>query len=96
MSRMTPNQKLIERVRKHYVDKLGRENGALSQFARDIKVDPRYPSWWKQNDRPIPATYALAVEEATEGHVTAVDVMANEIRHRKDRLEARRRKMGIK
>lgn len=92
---MTPNQQLIEKVRLFYAEKLGRELGALSQYAREIKVDPRYPSWWKLQDRPIPATYALATEKATKGRVTAVDIITNEIRHREEKLTARRKKMGM-
>ena len=90
------NQKLIERVRKVYVERLGRENGALSQYARDIGVDPRNVHFWKAKDRPIPATYAVATEEATEGKVTAVDVVTNEIRHRQARLAEQRAARGYK
>lgn len=88
--KMSANQALIERVRVFYVDKLGREFGALSAYARDLGVDPRYVHWWNKNDRPIPATHAEATEAATEGAVTAVDVVVNEIRDRKERAAAKR------
>lgn len=88
--KLSENQALLEKIRLHYVDKLGREVGAMAAYARDLGIDSRYVSWWKRNDRAIPATYAEATEAATGGLVTAVDVVVNEIRDRKERKEAKR------
>lgn len=93
---MSENLELLNRIHRVYADELGRERGTMSQFARDIKVDPRLPSFWKRKDRPVPAIYALSVETVTRGAVTAVDVVANEIRHREKRRDEIRAKRGYR
>ena len=90
MQRMSTNTEIIERVRQHYAEKLGREVGALSAYARDIGVDPRLVHWWKNNDRPIPGYHGEATEKATGGKVTAAEVILNEVMHRQARVQGRR------
>ena len=89
MNVMSENIKIIERVRKHYVDKLGREVGALSAYARDLGVDPRLVHWWKNNDRPIPGYHGLATERATGGKVTEAEIILNEVQFRAKRKQER-------
>lgn len=89
MKVMSENIKIIERVRRHYADKLGREVGALSAYARDLGVDPRLVHWWKNNDRPIPGYHGEATERATGGKVTEAEIILNEVQFRAKRKQER-------
>lgn len=86
---MSDNLKLLNKIVRIYADRLGRERGAMSAFARDIEVDPRLVAWWRSHDKPIPAHLAEATEKATKGKVPSVDVVMNEIRHRKEQRAAK-------
>lgn len=90
--KLGPNLVLLEKIRAFYAEKLGRDVGVIAAYARDLGIDSRIVSWWKAHDRPVPAVYAERTEEVTGGHVTAVDIVVNEIRDRKERRATRRAK----
>lgn len=61
----------------HAIDKVG----SITELAKKLKTTPQVVSNWRE--RGIPADRALDVEEATDGRVTAEQILA-ERRMRRD------------
>lgn len=79
---------LIEKIRKHYA-KIGGDLGALSEFGRDLGLDPRTVHNWARVRTVIPAVYADSVEKVTDGVVTAAQVVAEDLAYMKSRQQRR-------
>jgi DNA-binding transcriptional regulator YdaS (Cro superfamily) len=90
---------VLEKVRKHYAKALGRERGAMAEFARNMGQDPRLVNAWERIRGAIPAYYGPEVERVTSGAVKASEVVAEDlayVRGRKDAMIARRRRVVVK
>lgn len=88
---------VLEKVRKHYVAQLGKERGALSEFARNLGLDPRVVNNWDRLPRAIPSIYATDVEKVTGGFVKEQEVIAEDLaymRERKNAMFARRKRVS--
>ena len=88
--------KVLEKVKQHYIEALGRERGAMSEFARNLGLDCRVVNNWCRLRKVIPAIYAADVEKATSGVVKGWEVISEDLeyeRERKDAMYARRRRV---
>lgn len=79
---------LIEKIRKHYA-KIGGDLGALSEFGRDLGLDPRTVHNWSRVRKVIPAVYGEQIEQVTKGLVTNVQVIAEDVAYAKARQQLR-------
>lgn len=87
---------VLEKVRQHYVKALGKERGALSEFARNIGLDPRVVNNWDRLPRAIPSIYAPDIAKVTNNAVTEAEIIAEDLaymRARKDAMYARRKRV---
>jgi DNA-binding transcriptional regulator YdaS (Cro superfamily) len=87
---------VLEKVRQHYVKELGKERGALSEFARNLGLDPRVVNNWDRLPRAIPSIYASDIERVTKGAVKEQEIIAEDLAYmkaRKEAMYARRRRV---
>ena len=90
--------KVLERVKAHYIEALGRERGAMSEFARNLGLDCRVVNNWCRLRKVIPAIYAPDVEKVTGGKVKGWEVISEDLefeRERKDAMYARRKRVTV-
>jgi len=86
---------VMEKVKAYYTEQLGRERGAMSEFARNLGLDCRVVNNWSRLRGVIPAIYANDVARVAPV-VTAEEVIAEDLayeRSRKDAMYARRRRV---
>ncbi len=79
---------LINRIEEHYAN-IGGARGALSEFARDLGLDPRVVHNWSRVRGAIPSEYGDSIEKVTEGAFKAADVVAEDIAYKKSRTVER-------
>ena len=75
---------VLDRIKKHYA-KTYRELGALSEFSRDLGIDPRSAHQWQRLNRAVPAIHGDAIEKLMNGEITAAEVIAEDVAYLTDR-----------
>lgn len=85
---MATKPKLIDRIEEHYAN-IGGARGALSEFARDLKLDPRVVHTWSRVRGVIPSEYGDEIEKVTDGAFKATEVFAEDAAYKKTRQTIR-------
>lgn len=65
------------------------ERGAQAELARKLKVAPVLVHLWAHEKRPVPAHRCIAIEKATAGAVTAIELRPDVFSEPKKRRRAK-------